>query len=209
MANWLDHSTSNSDFCDALDEIMKREHEDVLFFDDPLSSGATSDLNFNLDSIPNLLETSSRTSGVSPLSESTTDHTQPCNIYDMASVPYATYPVNNHSQSNTTTPAYSSLSISPKFTALSIDQHHHPFSPSSKDSNNVSTFQSFAQSPIAINSKNTSHLSPCVQERQNCSILGTSYPLELQIDDTLSDVKRFRSSSMNEGATYQQQTKLG
>ncbi|CAF2916452.1 unnamed protein product [Rotaria sp. Silwood2] len=213
MACWLEQPTSNKEFCDAIDEIMKHEHEDVILLDDTLSSGAP--LELDLDSISDLLETPSTApvttaSAVSPISpSSTTDYSQSTNIYDMTSPPHRSYSVNSNSQSNSTTSAYSALGISPKFTTLSINQHHHPFSPSSQDSNSSSTLlQSFVQSPITINSKSSLHPPPYIQEQQNTSILGTSYPFELQINSGLSDVKRFRSSSMNEGATQQHQTKL-
>ncbi|CAF3438331.1 unnamed protein product [Rotaria sp. Silwood1] len=218
MACWLEQPTSNKEFCDAIDEIMKQEREDVILLDDTLSSGAH--LELDLDSISDLLETPSTAptttaSVVSPISpSSTTDYSQPTNIYDMTSTSHTSYPINNNnnnnnSQSNSTTSSYSVLGISPKFTTLSINQHHHPFSPSSQDSNSSSALlQSFVQSPVTINSKNSLHPPPYVQEQQNTSILGTSYPFELPINNGLSDVKRFRSSSMNEGAT-QHQTKLG
>jgi hypothetical protein len=128
------------------------------------------------------------------------------------------FPMNNNSQSNTTTSAYSSLGISPQFTTLSIHQHHHPFSPTSQDSNNSSTLlQPFGQSSLLMNSKNNLHPIPYLQsqqqqqqqQQQDSSVLGTSYPFELQINTGPLDVKRFRSASMNEGATQQHQTKLG
>jgi hypothetical protein len=219
MACWLEQPTSNNDFCDAIDEIMKHEHEDVILLGDNLSSGTA--LELDLDSISDLLEPSSTAtknsaSTVSPSSSSstttTTDYTQPLNIYNMTPTSCATYPVNNNSQSNTATSTYSSLGISPQFTTLSINQHHHPFSPTSQDSNNSSTrLHPFGQSSLTINSKNNLHPPPYVQsqQQQDSSILGTSYPFELQINNGPLDVKRFRSASMNEGATQQQQTKLG
>ncbi|CAF0725946.1 unnamed protein product [Rotaria sordida] len=213
MACWLEQPTSNKEFCDAIDEIMKHEHEDVILLDDTLSSGAP--LELDLDSISDLLETPSTApvttaSAVSPISpSSTTDYSQSTNIYDMASPSHTTYSANNNSRSNSTASTYSVLGISPKFTTLSINQHHHPFSPPPQDSNNSSTsHQSFGQSPIVINSKNSLHPPPYIQEQQNTSILGTSYPFELPINTGLSDVKRFRSASMNEGPTQQHQTKL-
>ena len=127
---------------------------------------------------------------------------------------------NKNSQSNTAASAYSSLGISPQFTTLSIHQHHHPFSSTSQDSTNSSTrIQPFGQSSLLINSKNNLHPPPYVQspqqqqqqqqQQQDSSVLGTSYPFELQMNNGPLDVKRFRSASMNEGATQQQQTKLG
>jgi hypothetical protein len=224
MACWLEQPTSNNDFCDEIDEIMKHEHEDVILLDDALSSGAT--LELDLDSISDLLETQSTvpttsTSTVSPMSPAstktaTTDYTQPLNIYNMPPTSCTTYPMNNNSQSNTTTSAYSSLGISPQFTTLSIHQHHHPFSPTSQDSNNSSTLlQPFGQSSLLINSKNNLHPPPYLQtqqqqqQQQDSSVLGTSYPFELQMNNGPLDVKRFRSASMNESATQQHQTKLG
>jgi hypothetical protein len=222
MACWLTQPTSNNDFCDEIDEIMKHDHdhEDVILLDDALSSGTT--LELDLDSITDLLEptsTAPKTSAstVSPMSPptpstTTTDYTQPLNIYNMTPTSCTTYPMNNNSQSNTTTSTYSSLGISPQFTTLSIHQHHHPFSPTSQDSNNSSTLlQPFGQSSLLINSKNNLHPPPYIQQQQqqqqqDSSVLGTSYPFELQINN---DVKRFRSASMNESATQQHQTKIG
>jgi hypothetical protein len=215
MACWLQQPTSNNDFCDAIDEIMKHEHEDVILLDDALSSGTS--LELDLDSISDLLEPSSTapvtsTSTVSPSSSSstttTTDYTQPLNIYNMTQT---SYPVNNNSQSNPPTSTYSSLGISPQFTTLSINQHHHPFSPPPQDLNNSSSLlQPFSRSSLTINSKNNLHPPPYVQtQQQDSSALGTSYPFELQMNNGPLDVKRFRSASMNEGATQQQQTKLG
>jgi hypothetical protein len=222
MACWLEQPTSNNDLSDAIDEIMKHEHEDVILLDDALQSGAS--LELDLDSISDLLEnpstapvnSTSNVSSMSPSSSSstaTTDYnTQPLNIYNMTPTKY---PVNNNnnnnnSQSNTTASAYSSLGISPQFTTLSINQQHHPFSPTSQDSTNSSTLlQPFGRSSLPINSKNNLHPPPYVQQQQqDSSILGTSYPFELQVNPGPLDVKRFRSASMNEGAT-QQQTKLG
>ncbi|CAF4078799.1 unnamed protein product, partial [Rotaria magnacalcarata] len=205
MECWSEQSTSNADFCNAIDEIMKHEHEGDILLDDNLSSEGQLDL--DLDSISDLLDTPSPAQGATaaPISpSSTTDYPQSNNIY-MTSTSRPTFPVNNNSKSNTS--GYSSLGISPKFTTLSINQHHHPFSPPpSQDSNNASTLlQSFVQGPITINSKNSLHPPPYVQEQQHTSVLGTSYPLELQLNSGFSDVKRFRSSSMNEGATQQQQ----
>jgi hypothetical protein len=211
MACWLQQPTSNNDFCDAIDEIMKTEHEDVILLDEALSSGAP--LELDLDSISDFLENPSTVpSGasvtpMSPVSSSSSNYTQPVNIYDMSP---STFTLNNNSQSNTAASIYSSLGISPKFTTLSINQHHHPFSPPPQDSNNSSTFlQPFGQSPIRINSKNNLHPPPYGQQQQQNSVLGSSYPFELQVNSGASDVKRFRSASMNDGATQQQQTKLG
>jgi hypothetical protein len=219
MACWLEQPASNNDFCDAIDDLMKHEHEDVILLDDALSSGAPLDI--DLDSISDLLETPSTapvvaSSTISPMSpsSSSTDYTRSHNMYDMTPTTCPPYLVNNNSQTNTSASAYSSLGISPKFTTLSINQHHHPFSPTSQDSNSSSTLlQPFGQSPITLNSKNNLHPPPPYvqqqQQQQENSVLGTSYPFELQINNGPSDVKRFRSASMNEGATQQQQARIG
>ncbi|CAF0827445.1 unnamed protein product [Adineta steineri] len=219
MACWLQQPTSNKDLCDAIDAVMKPEHEDVILFDDPLSSGAPLDL--DLDSISDLLENPSMTSGistsiVSPMSPSsssmteTNDYSQPLNIYDITPTTFSTNNNNNNnnnSQSNTMTSGYSSLGISPKFTTLSINQHHHPFSPPLQDSNNSSTLlQPFLQQ--SLNSKNNLHPPPFLQQQQDNSSLGATFPFELQVNNGPSDVKRFRSASMNEGATQYQQAKI-
>jgi len=123
MACWLDQPTSNTDFCDAIDAIMKHEHEDVILLNNSLSPGVQ--LELDLDSISDLLENPStipavRTQALSPMSPSsptTADYTQPLNTYSMTPTSCATFPVNNNPQSNTTTASvYSSLGISPKFT---------------------------------------------------------------------------------------------
>lgn len=231
MACWLEQPTSNKEFCDAIDEIMKHEHEDVILLDEALSSGAP--LELDLDSISDLLENPSTvpvtsTSTVSPMSPAvsstasllpqptaptTTDYTEPLNIYNLTPT---TFPINNtntNSLTNTTSSAYSSLGISPQFTTLSINQHHHPFSPPSQDTNNSSTLlHPFGRSSLTMNSKTNLHPPPYVQSQtqQDNSVLGTSYPFELQVNNGPLDVKRFRSASMNEGATQQQQqAKLG
>jgi len=139
-------------------------------------------LDLDLDSISDLLE--------NPPSSST----EPLNITDLPSTS-TTFTLNNNSQSNTTTTstsAYSSLGISPKFTTLSI---------------NTNPFQQFIQS-------NNLHLPPYVQQQQqqqDNSVLGRSYPFEVQNNSNgQSDVKRFRSASMNDGPSLQQHyNKLG
>ena len=229
MACWLEQpTTSNKDFYDEIDEIMKHEHEDVILLDEALSSGAP--LELGLDSITDFLDTPATTltnpsSTISPMSPPTltpttianTDYTQPLNIYNMPSTSCATFPNNNNnnnSQSNAAS-AYSALGISPQFTTLSIHQRQHPFSPPTQDTNNSSTmFSSFGQIPVTINSKNslhpTSYIGSQQQQSQDSSVLGTSYPFELQVNNGPLDVKRFRSASMNDGATQQhQQNKLG
>ncbi|CAF4936800.1 unnamed protein product, partial [Rotaria socialis] len=79
--------------------------------------------------------------------------------------------------SNTTaTSGHSSSDISPKFITLSIDNNR---------------FQQFTQS-------NNVNLPPSVQQQQENAILGRSYPFEIQSNTSgPSDVKRFRSASMN------------
>ena len=224
MACWLVQPTANNDFCDEIDEIMKHEHEDVILLDDALSSGSNLDL--EIDSISDFLDnrpaapgtatTPAVASAVSPMSPaSTTDYSQPLNIYTIPT----TFPLTNNSQTNTAASAYSSLGISPQFTTLSINPHQHPFSSNSQDTNNGSThLQPFGQSSLLMNSKNNLRPPPYVQsqqqipqahQQQDNSVLGTSYPFQLQLNNDALDVKRFRSASMNEGATQQNQTKLG
>ena len=180
MADWSNQTSSTNDFCDEIDEIMKHEHEDVILLDDSLS---VTPLDLDLDSISDLLENP-------PSSSTSSSFTQPLSINDLSS-PF-TINNNNNSLSNTaTTSAYSSLGISPKFTTLSL---------------NNNPFQQFLQS-------NNLHVLPYVQQQQqqDNAILGRSYPLELQSNTNgPSDVKRFRSASMNDGPSLQQQqTKLG
>jgi hypothetical protein len=179
MTDWTDPTSSTNDFCDEIDEIMKHEHEDVMLLNDSLSG---TPLDLDLDSISDLLENPASTS-------TTSSFTQPLNITDLPS----TFTINNSQSNTTTTSAYSSLGISPKFTTLSI---------------NTNPFQQFIQSTNL-------HLPPYVQQQQNQqkdnSILGRSYPFELQSNTNgQSDVKRFRSASMNDGPSLQQQhNKLG
>lgn len=225
MACWLAQPTANNDFCDEIDEIMKHEHEDVILLDDTLSSGTNLDLEIdsisdfldNRSSVPGTATTPAVASAVSPMSPaSTTDYSQPLNIY---SIPPTTFPLTNNSQTNTAASAYSSLGISPQFTTLSINPHQHPFSSNSQDTINASThLQPFGQSSLLMNSKNNLRPPPYVQsqqqipqaqQQQDNSVLGTSYPFQLQLHNDVLDVKRFRSASMNEGATQQSQTKLG
>jgi len=86
-----------------------------------------------------------------------------------------------------TTSAYSSLGTNSKSTILSLNNNH---------------FQHFIQS-------NNSHLPPYVHQQDN-SILGASRSFELQSNTNgQSDVKRFRSASMNDGPSLQQPNKLG
>lgn len=225
MACWLAQPTANNDFCDEIDEIMKHEHEDVILLDEALSSGTNLDLEIdsisdfldNPSTVPGTVTTPAVASAVSPMSPvSTTDYSQPLNIY---AVQPTTFPLTNNSQTNTAASAYSSLGISPQFTTLSINPHQHPFSPNSQETNNSSThLQPFGQSSFLLNSKNnlrpppyvqSQQQIPQIQQQQDNSVLGTSYPFQLQLNNDALDVKRFRSASMNEGATQQHQTKLG
>ncbi len=110
-----------------------------------------------------------------PRSSSTPNFTQSLNINDLSPT------INNNSQSNPLPPITSAYS--PKLTILSLNNNH---------------FQQFIQS-------NNSHLPLYVQQQDN-SILGASRPFELQSNTNgQSDVKRFRSASMNDGSSLQQQ----
>jgi hypothetical protein len=142
---------------------------------------STTQLDLDLDSISDLLENPRSSSSTT----TTSSFNQSLNINDLSPTINNT---NNNSQSSTTTSAYSSLGVSPKFTILSLNNNH---------------FQQFIQS-------NNSHLPPYVQQQDN-SVLGALRPFELQsnIHGPL-DVKRFRSASMNDGPSLQQeQNKLG
>jgi hypothetical protein len=188
MIDWSEQTSSTSDFCDEIDEIMKHEHEDVILRDESLS---VPPLDLDLDSISDLLENPSSSSITT--TTTTSDFTQPLNINDLSptSTTFTVNNNNNNSRSTSTTPStYSSLGISPKFTTLTI---------------NNNPFQQFVQS-------NNVHLPPFVQQQQqDNSILGTSFPFALQSNTNgPSDVKRFRSASMNDGPSSQQQhNKLG
>ena len=217
MACWLDQTPSNNELCDAIDEIMRPEHEDVILLDDPLSPGDS--LELNLDPFSDLLDNPStmpsqrvRGSALSAMSpsSSTADYSQPLNIYDISSPPCSSFAINNP-QTNAATSPYSCLGISPQFTTLSINQHRHPaFSPPSHEGNYTSKLPpAFAPSSMGIHSKNNLRPPPYGQQ-QDSSILNASYPVDSQMNSGPSDVKRFRSASMNEGATQQQQqAKLG
>ncbi|CAF2511533.1 unnamed protein product [Rotaria sp. Silwood2] len=180
MPEWSDQTPSTNVFCDEIDEIMKHEHEDVILLDDSLY---VTPLDFDIDSISDLLENPSSTG-------TTSSYTQPLDINDLSTTPttFTNNNTNNSSQSNTTrTSGYSSSDISPKFITLSLNNNH---------------FKQFVQS---------SNLNPPPyvqqqQQQQENSILGRSYPFEIQSHTNgPSDVKRFRSASMNEGPTSQQQ----
>lgn len=214
MVSWFDQSTSNKELCDEIDEIMKQEQEDVILLDEALAAGTA--LDPDLDSFSDLLgnpsSLSSSAAAVSPMSPSTgnnTGYTSPRNVYELPPTSCPTYAVNN-SQSKSTTGSYSSLGISPKFTTLSIHQHHHhPYSPPAQETNHSSTlFPKFTPSPVSINSKNNLHPPPYVQQQDNTG-LGPPYNFDLPMSNGPSDVKRFRSASMNEGATQQQQARIG
>ncbi|CAF1082962.1 unnamed protein product [Adineta steineri] len=113
----------------------------------------------------------------------TSNFTEPLNINELTSTSTAFSMNNNNNSRSTTTSAYSSLGISPKFTTLSLNNHYI-------QSNNL-------------------HLPLFVQQQDN-SIFGTSYPNELQSNTNgQSDVKRFRSASMNDGpSSLHQHNKL-
>jgi hypothetical protein len=109
--------------------------------------------------------------------------TQPLNIHHHSPTFH-----HNRSHSNTTTTttsAYSSLGTSPKFTGSSLNNNQ------------------FMQS-------NHSHPSAYIQ-RQDNSVFGASHSFDLRSNTNgPSDVKRFRSASMNDGPSLQyQQNKLG
>ncbi|CAF0962297.1 unnamed protein product [Rotaria magnacalcarata] len=135
-------------------------------------------IDFDLDSISDLLESQS--------SPGTSSYTQPLNINDRPTT--FTNENNNNSLSNTTaTSGYSSSDISPKFITLTIDNNR---------------FQQFIQS-------NNVNLPPYVQQQEENASFGRSYPFEIQSNTSgPSNVKRFRSASMNDGPTLQQQNKL-
>ncbi|UJR08307.1 hypothetical protein I4U23_012578 [Adineta vaga] len=177
MADWTDQISSTNNFCNEIDEMMKHEYEDVILHDDSLSIAP---LDLDLESISDLLENPSSTPSSSLI---TSNFTQPLNINDLPS----TFTVNNNNRNKsfsttTTTSTYSSLGISPQFTTLSL---------------NNNPFQQYFQS-------NNLHL-PTFTHQQDNSVLGTSYPLQLQTHTNgSSDVKRFRSASMNDGPSSQQ-----
>ena len=177
-----DWSNQTSSTNDFCDEIdeIMKHEHEDVILLDDSLSATPLDL--DLDSISDLLENP-------PSSSTSSSFSQPLNITDLPST--FTINNNNNSQSNTTTTsAYSSLGISPKFTTLSI---------------NNNPFQQFLQS-------NNLHVLPYIQpQQQDNTILGRSYPFELQSNTNgPSDVKRFRSASMNDGpSSQQQQTKLG
>ena len=182
LTDWTtDEISSTNRFCNEIDEIMKHEHEDVIVLDDSLSIPP---LDLDIDSISDLLENPSSSS---PLI--TSNLSQPLNINGLSSPSSTFSTTNNNSQSTpTSTSAYSSLGISPKFTTLSLN--HNPFQ------------QYFQSNNLQI---------PTFVPQQDSSVLGTSYPLPPQSHTSITpDVKRFRSASMNDGPSlHQQQTKLG
>lgn len=158
-SHWSEPTSSVQDVCDEIDAIMKTEHEDVILLDHSLPAPS---LDLDLDSLSEFLD--------NPSSSTSTSYTQPLSINETS-----------------TTSAYSSLGISPKFTSLSI----HP--------NATFSFPSIPNQP-----------SMPVQEL-NPSVLGTSYPFQLpnNLPSTSSDVKRFRSASMNDGnLTYMTQQNM-
>ncbi|CAF1081503.1 unnamed protein product [Adineta ricciae] len=181
LTDWTtDEISSTNHFCNEIDEIMKHEHEDVIVLDDSLSIPP---LDLDIDSISDLLENPSSSSSLI-----TSNLSQPLNINDLSSPSSTFSTTNNNSQSTpTSTSAYSSLGISPKFTTLSLN--HNPFQ------------QYFQSNSLQIPTFNPQH---------DNSVLGTSYPLPLQSNISIApDVKRFRSASMNDGPSlHQQQTKI-
>jgi hypothetical protein len=174
MADCTNQASSTNDFCNEIDEIMKHEHEDAISLDDTLP---ITSLDLDLDSISDLLENPRSSSSATTASS----FTQSLNVNDLSPTLNNN---NNNSQSNTaTTAAYPSLSLSPKFTILSLNNNH---------------FQQF-------NQPNNSHLPLHVQQQAN-TILSASRSFELQSNTNgPSDVKRFRSASMNDGPSLQQQ----
>ncbi|CAF3395553.1 unnamed protein product [Rotaria socialis] len=178
MTNWSDQTSITNNFCDEIDEIDEIMKHE---HDDAILIDDplyVTSIDFDLDSISDLLENQS--------SPGTSSYTQPLNINDLPTT--YTNENNNNSLSNTTaTSGHSSSDISPKFITLSIDNNR---------------FQQFTQS-------NNVNLPPSVQQQQENAILGRSYPFEIQSNTSgPSDVKRFRSASMNDGPTLQQQNKL-
>ncbi|CAF0864538.1 unnamed protein product [Rotaria sp. Silwood1] len=184
MTEWPDQTPSTNVFCDEIDEIMKHEHEDVILLDDSLY---VTPLDFDIDSISDLLENPSSTG-------TTSSYTQPLDINDLPSIPttFTNNDNNNSSQSNTTeTSGYSSTDISPKFITLSINNNH---------------FKSYIQSN---NLNQPPYVQQQQQQQQENSILGRSYTFAIQSNTNgPSDVKRFRSASMNEGPISQQHNKF-
>ena len=164
---------------DFCDEIDEiMKHEDVILLDDSLSA---TPLDLDLDTISDLLETPSPSTPM-------TNFSQPLDINGLPT-PSTGFSLNSHSQSHTNASAYSSLGISPQFNTLSL--HNNP----------LVSLQQYFQS-------NNLHL-PAHPEQQDQSILATSYPFELPCNSNgPSDVKRFRSASMNDGPSLQE-SKLG
>ena len=212
MACWLDQASSNTELCDAIDEIMKRD-QDVLL-DSTLASGESLDI--PIESFTDLLDDPSSLSvdnelDMSPLSPSCAtnahDYSSSQNPFEMPIKSHSTFPMIN-SQANSAASNYSTLGISPQFTTLSIHQHQSPYSSSVTQENNHSfNFQAkFPPSSMPVNSKTNLHPPPYTQQQNN--LFGGSYGFDSSINNGQSDVKRFRSASMNEGAT-QQQTRIG
>lgn len=212
MASWLDSAPSSSELCDEMneiDEIMKQEPgvDDILGGN--LSAGP---MDLNLDTFGDLLDNppvASGTGAVSPISpaSSSTDYSQPVSNYEYS--PKGAFGMNNTSSNPARSP-FSGLGIAPKFNTLSINSIHHPFSPPSKENNHSSPFlPAFTPSPPSVHTKSNLHPQLYVQPQTQQQLDNrTSYPFGLAMSSDPSDVKRFRSASMNEGAT-QQQTRTG
>lgn len=201
MACWLDQASSNTELCDAIDEIMKQEHEDIIL-DQSFSSGDPLDI--SLDRFPGNLEPNTPVSPLSSiLSTTTNDYSSSNNIFDAPTKPYSIFPINN-SQNNTAAASYSALGISPQFTSLSIHSQRNPYPPPTQDNKHSMKFPpQFVPSSMAGNSKTILHPPPYSQQQNDTRVTG-SYGFDLGVNLGESDVKRFRSASMNEGATYQQ-----
>lgn len=205
MASWLDPTPSNNELCDEIDEIMKQEPEVVDLLGPPLPTSGPMDL--NLDTFADLLENPAALSGtgaMSPISpaSSSTDYSQPHSNYEFS--PNNNYGVNNSSSTSVTSP-FSGLGIGPKFNTLSINQHHHPFSPPSKENHHTPSFlTTFPPSAQSLPNKTNLHPPHFLQQQQQQPDNRSSYPFGLTMNNDQADVKRFRSASMNEGATQQQ-----
>lgn len=206
MASWLNPALSNNELCDEIDEIMKQEPEETDLLCQNLPTTG-----LNLDSIADILDNPAALSGtaaMSPISpaSSSTDYSQPLSNYDYSS--NNTYGVTNSSSNSATSP-FSGLGIAPKFNTLTINQHHHPFSPPSKENNHSTSFLStFSPSAQSLQSKTNLHPPHYLQQQQHQDNRPL-YSFGLTLNNDQSDVKRFRSASMNEGATQQQQTRMG
>ncbi|CAF3826255.1 unnamed protein product [Rotaria sordida] len=192
MTEWSDQSSSTNVFCDEIDEIMKHEQEqDVILIDDPLY---VTPLDFDIDSISDLLENHPSTGIISNFTQQLDINDLPTTSTTFTNRNTNTNNNNNNNnninaQSNTpATSGYSSSDISPKFITLSINNNHCKQFVQSNNLNHPSYLQQQQQ-----------------QQQQENSILGRPHPFEIQSNTNgPSDVKRFRSASMNDGPTSQQ-----